>query len=293
MRRLKHANIVRLLHHLETKDEINLVLEYCPNGDLGDYVQRRGKLAEVEAKRFMFQLLQSLAFIHANGIFHRDICPANILLTSVLSIKLKGFQFTYDRFRSLVSADNILLNLLALRAEFAPPEALNYEENAAPNINNFAGDIWCSGIVFYFLLTGKLPFKDLNLPRLFKKIKAGVYAKPCDASPLALDFLDNLLQLNANVRVSANDALGHSFLNGSATLASYVVTNNADKHDYIDPIDPKVLDVCLALHGGDVRNREELTFNILYRHSYQTATYWLVKNNFDYFKVMSVDCVKL
>lgn len=260
-----------------------MVLEYCSNNNLADYVRRRGQLQEFEVKRFMFQLLNCISFVHEHGFYHRNICPSNILLDSTLTIKLIGFQFTYDRFRAFASVD---VNSLYSNAEFAPPEMLNPESTSVDV--HLSGDVWCIGCVFYFMLTGEFPFKDASLFRLFNKIKIGAYPKPRGVGAKAIEFLEALLEIDPEARPTAKEALTYPFLTENNTLGNFVITGNVDEN-YIDRLDNEVVDICYDLHKDDVDSRANLVFNILQQHCYQTATYWLVKANIHEMKVIVVD----
>ena len=71
-----------------TSIDLYLATEYCDRGDL---FSLRGQLAEGEARSIMWQLLCAVRYLHANGVWHRDIKSANVLLTvrdGVRAIKL-------------------------------------------------------------------------------------------------------------------------------------------------------------------------------------------------------------
>lgn len=101
-------NVTHLLDVYEDDDEVQLVLEYCPGGELFDAIHRRRQLAaaaaqdigrkrsrksktvgsgytEREAAMIVGQLLEALAALHERGIVHRDIKPENVFLMSTTS----------------------------------------------------------------------------------------------------------------------------------------------------------------------------------------------------------------
>jgi serine/threonine protein kinase len=92
LRRLQnHPYIVTLLDIFETEEEIQLVTEYCPGGELFDAIQRsqrgcrpKGSRWEQQAAHITSQILEALSSLHALGIVHRDVKPENILLARPL-----------------------------------------------------------------------------------------------------------------------------------------------------------------------------------------------------------------
>ncbi|GBF88001.1 Map2 kinase [Raphidocelis subcapitata] len=61
-----------------TSLDLYLALEYCDQGDL---FHLRGQVGEAEVRSVMYQLLQALRYLHDNGVWHRDVKTANILVT--------------------------------------------------------------------------------------------------------------------------------------------------------------------------------------------------------------------
>ena len=70
---------------------IGFLLQYCPNGELFDYIVSKDKLAETEARHLFRQIVSAVAFIHENGYAHRDLKPENLLLDEEQNIKLIDF----------------------------------------------------------------------------------------------------------------------------------------------------------------------------------------------------------
>lgn len=79
-------------------------MELCPGGDLLNYVRKRRKLVEKDAKFVFKQILEGLAYIHQNGVVHRDIKLDNILLDGHGNIKIGDFGVSRQ-----VSAENEIL----------------------------------------------------------------------------------------------------------------------------------------------------------------------------------------
>ena len=68
-----------------------MVLEYVPNGELFDYILKKNRLSEEEARKFFRQLITGIKYIHDQNICHRDIKPENLLLDKDMHIKISDF----------------------------------------------------------------------------------------------------------------------------------------------------------------------------------------------------------
>ncbi|XP_068857514.1 maternal embryonic leucine zipper kinase isoform X3 [Aphelocoma coerulescens] len=84
MKDLSHQHICRLYHVIETPKKIFMVLEYCPGGELFDYIISKDHLSEEEARIFFRQIVSAIAYVHSQGYAHRDLKPADIWSMGVL-----------------------------------------------------------------------------------------------------------------------------------------------------------------------------------------------------------------
>ncbi|XP_014676706.1 PREDICTED: maternal embryonic leucine zipper kinase-like, partial [Priapulus caudatus] len=91
MKELHHQHICRLYQVIETDEKIFMMLEYCPGGELFDYIVSKDRLKENEARFFLRQIISALAFIHDVGYAHRDLKPENLLLDEDQNLKLIDF----------------------------------------------------------------------------------------------------------------------------------------------------------------------------------------------------------
>ncbi|KAF2345306.1 Protein kinase domain, partial [Trinorchestia longiramus] len=91
MKLLDHEHICRLYQVLETASKIYMVLEYCPGGELFDYIVERDRLEEEEARLFFRQIVSAVSYIHQMGYAHRDLKPENLLLDDDQRLKLIDF----------------------------------------------------------------------------------------------------------------------------------------------------------------------------------------------------------
>ncbi len=90
---MNHQNIVKY-YSFDISDDnrhVEIVFQYAVRGCLKNYIQQNGPLTEAEAKKFMSQILNGLAYLHSCNIVHRDLKCANILLMANGQIKISDF----------------------------------------------------------------------------------------------------------------------------------------------------------------------------------------------------------
>lgn len=93
MQTLDHPNIVKYYETYDFSDQIFMVMELCPNGNLYQRVESQGKLSEVEASSIAHKISLALFHCHSSLIMHRDIKPENIVFSSSGEPKLTDFGF--------------------------------------------------------------------------------------------------------------------------------------------------------------------------------------------------------
>nr|XP_038966158.1 maternal embryonic leucine zipper kinase isoform X2 [Rattus norvegicus] len=91
LKNLRHQHICQLYHVLETKNKIFMVLEYCPGGELFDYIISQDRLSEEETRVIFRQILSAVAYVHSQGYAHRDLKPENLLFDENHKLKLIDF----------------------------------------------------------------------------------------------------------------------------------------------------------------------------------------------------------
>lgn len=83
-KKLDHPHIIKLYHYLEDKDNVYLILEYAPNGNLFFYLRKKKKLTEKEAFIYFLQTCIGIDYLHKKGIVHRDLKVSYYYLFSYL-----------------------------------------------------------------------------------------------------------------------------------------------------------------------------------------------------------------
>jgi len=203
MKVLCHQNICKLLQVLENDTKIFMVLEYCPGGELFDYIVDRDRLCESESRRFFRQIVAAVAYIHESGYAHRDLKPENILIDEDQQLKLIDFGLCA---KPRGGMDSVLETCCGSPA-YAAPELVT-----GKNYLGSEADIWSMGVLLYALQCGFLPFDDENISALYRKIQAGLYEKPPWLTQGSLQLLDQMLQTDPKKRITVNQLLQHPWL---------------------------------------------------------------------------------
>jgi hypothetical protein len=140
--------LVRIFDIGTAPEGIYLTMEVL-GGSLKDRL-RDGALAIAEAVRVATELLEGLAALHALAIVHRDVKPANVLLTAAGEVKLADFGLArhLDRDETRATLDRALVGTVDY---LSPEQALGGE--ADPR-----SDLYSAGLVMFEMLAGRLPF---------------------------------------------------------------------------------------------------------------------------------------
>ena len=76
---LDHPNDIKCYDIYKTQSYCYIITELCGNGDLMNYITRRGKLEENVCLEIMGEVVEGVRYLMGKGILHRDLKPANIL----------------------------------------------------------------------------------------------------------------------------------------------------------------------------------------------------------------------
>ncbi len=93
---ISHRNVVKFERFFEDKTNVYILLELCENQTLMELVKRRGRLTEAETQFYMWQLVNTVHFLHEQNVIHRDLKLGNLFLHENLEIKLGDFGKKYS-----------------------------------------------------------------------------------------------------------------------------------------------------------------------------------------------------
>ncbi|CAD8050046.1 unnamed protein product [Paramecium primaurelia] len=195
---IRHRHVIQLYEIIETKKHIFLVMEFCDNGELFDYIVKNEKLNEIEACRIFQELISGIEYIHKLNIVHRDLKPENLLLDHQNQIKIVDFGLsnTYKQ--------GELLKTACGSPCYAAPEMI-----AGHRYQSILVDIWSCGVILFATICGQLPFEDKHTSELYKKILGGQYTIPSHVSQDGQQFLKGLLNTDPSKRFNLQQIKEH------------------------------------------------------------------------------------
>eukprot|EP00826_Nyctotherus_ovalis_P051376 TRINITY_DN6415_c0_g2_i9.p1 TRINITY_DN6415_c0_g2~~TRINITY_DN6415_c0_g2_i9.p1 ORF type:complete len:337 (-),score=101.95 TRINITY_DN6415_c0_g2_i9:6-1016(-) len=201
--RVDHPNIVKYFKHYQSEEYLYVVIEYCAGGELFQQIVDREKFTEEEAMSIMEELLRAVSHCHRLGIIHRDLKPENIMYSSEGVLKIIDFGLS-------MKAGGVTREEIVGTPCYIAPEVIVSERFTK------ACDIWSLGIVMHVLLSGSVPIGGNTVEEICRKIK--MYRGPGfhsalwkDVSEDAKDLLKKMLDPDPEVRITAEEALRHSW----------------------------------------------------------------------------------
>ena len=152
---LSHPNVVDVLDMgREADGTVYLVLELLRGETLAKVLERRPRLELEETLSYLLPVMDALADAHASGVLHRDVKPANI----ILSVDPRG-QMVPKLVDFGVAKDAADPAQTATGSVSGPPPFTSPEQASASPRVGAATDVWSMGAVLFRCLTGQLPFE--------------------------------------------------------------------------------------------------------------------------------------
>ncbi|KAM4847785.1 maternal embryonic leucine zipper kinase isoform X3 [Urocitellus parryii] len=260
LKNLRHQHICQLYHVLETANKIFIVLEYCPGGELFDYIISQDRLSEEETRVVFRQIVSAVAYVHSQGYAHRDLKPENLLFDENHKLKLIDFGLCA---KPKGNKDYHLQTCCGSLA-YAAPELIQGKSYLGSE-----ADVWSMGILLYVLMCGFLPFDDDNVMALYKKIMRGKYDVPKWLSPSSILLLQQMLQVDPKKRISMKNLLNHPWI-----MQDYnCPVEWQSKNPFIHLDDDCVTE--LSVHHRNNRQTMEDLIS-LWQYDHLTATYLLL-----------------
>ncbi len=180
---LSHPNIVEMYDVGEDNGNYYIVMEYIDGITLKQFLKKRGSLTIPEAIDVMLQLTDGVACAHDSYIIHRDLKPQNIMIKDDGKIKITDFGIAMALNGTQVTQTNSVMGSV----HYLPPE------QASGKGSSTKSDIYSMGVLFYELLTVKLPFRGDNAVEIALKHMKDNFPSVRKAKPEIPQSLENVL----------------------------------------------------------------------------------------------------
>ncbi|XP_033114324.1 mitogen-activated protein kinase kinase kinase 20-like [Anneissia japonica] len=154
---IDHRNIIKLIGAVTENDKKILVMEYANLGNLYDYLRKQNQRLNVHhSMEWAKQCSSGVAYIHSQGIIHRDIKSPNFLLNADSSEKFVGVLKLCDfgiahRVKDSKTSTRTILGGLSLK--WAAPEVIRDDDSCS-----IYSDVYSLAVVIWELFTGKIPY---------------------------------------------------------------------------------------------------------------------------------------
>jgi len=237
MKQFNHPHVVRLLGYdlkcevpnpngKGRRQQVVIIQELCPNGELFDYLMCGGRFKENLAIPVFGQVLSGLKHIHDRGIAHRDLKPENLLFDAHYNIKIADFGFAYQ-FQKNGQYRHMKTQLGTYG--YMAPELLG-----APKHYTKKCDVFAAGVIFFIMLAGFPPFQTAEKKdwwfdkilrgntKLFWKAHERTVKFNADAKKLLLDMMN---PSEAN-RLSVDEVIAHPFMRQAGILNKTQIQEN-------------------------------------------------------------------
>ncbi|MDP2317686.1 MAG: protein kinase [Pseudomonadota bacterium] len=237
---LSHANIVQILDLGSIDQQYYIAMEYVNGRDLGQLLGRCAEkgitLPVPHAVYLLLEMLKGLEYAHNRqvmrggrpvplNIVHRDISPANVLVSFQGEVKLTDFGIAKASVKALETMSGVVKG----RFDYMSPE------QASGGELDQRSDLYSAGVVLYEVLTGRHPFRQPGELATIEAIRRGTYEPPSYVNPdvpYALDLVvEQALKANPAERFATatafKDALDRffhdaGFIFSASTLAAFL-----------------------------------------------------------------------
>lgn len=202
--KLAHPSIVAVYDVGEDYELTYMAMEYLEGDSLLKFCRKGSLLPLRKALYIISETALALDYAHKQGVVHRDVKPANIMLLKGGQIKVTDFGIA-----KAVSSSQTKSGIVLGTPNYMSPEQIN-----GHHIDG-RSDLFSLAVVFFELLTGQIPFHGKNLTNLFYQITQAKHPSPREINPKVPKPVEQIL----NKALAKDPAL--RFSNGS-DMAKYL-----------------------------------------------------------------------
>ncbi|RNF12663.1 putative protein kinase [Trypanosoma rangeli] len=235
MERFEHPNLVTYYGARRSAVGVQIIMEFINGGSLDALIRRQGSLRESVVRSYTHDILEGLAYLHDTArVCHRDVKPANVLITADGRCKLTDFGV------SKLLDDTSSMRTTVGTPWYMAPEVVGgdaddaIDEDAGESQGDIrsgcskadvkklgyttSADIWSLGVTVFEMISGKKPFGgEMRNPAAVLFAIAAANGTPprlpdnCEASASLRAFLDLCFVRDARLRPKAKELLSHQW----------------------------------------------------------------------------------
>ena len=183
MASLQHENILHVHDLINEQGSLYIVMEYVEGIDLFDLLERRRVLPVDVAALIALSVARALDYAHFRGIVHRDVKPANVMLSRKGEVKLMDFG---------IARDDSHLDLTESGTGLGTPSYMSPEQILGDKLD-FRSDLFSLGIVLYQMVTGQKPFVEDASHTVMHKIRLDRHVSPRKLNPKVPRQLEQIM----------------------------------------------------------------------------------------------------
>lgn len=192
LEKVHHPFVINLHWAYQTANDLNLVMDFCPGGELFFHLQHLGRFTEEHAQFYFCEILLGLEYIHSLNIIYRDLKPENILLdidghVCIIDFGLSKF-LENSRERSFSFCGS---------PEYMSPEMLQKQGHGR------TVDFYSLGALLFEMLTGLPPYYHPNRKEMYSRILNEPISFPNYIGKMARNLMRGLLQKQPTHRLGS------------------------------------------------------------------------------------------
>jgi serine/threonine-protein kinase ULK4 len=222
---LEHKNILKFHNWYETRNHLWIIFEYCPAGDLFRLLEEDKKMPEKTVRKFSFDLVEGLSFLHLNSIIFADLKPSNVMINEFSALKLSDFGLS-KKISDLMNESK----KEAEKGEEEKKDASKAGRHGSPfymapelfqdhGVLSFASDFWSLGCIMFEMATGKPPFCSSSLKTLIQMILENDAPTVENFGPEFNSLISQLLTKDPTERITWDELKKHPFWASEGAVA--------------------------------------------------------------------------